>query len=250
MSFFRNPAWIGTLTSGASGGGGGPTPPMTNLLGWWKADALAGSNGASLASWPDSSGNGNDLTQSTPSLQPTLATNKINGLNAVRFTNQLFAVPNFYGSVTQAEIFGILMIDSDPPVSGGETGLWTWGGGTAERTHYPWTDGTIYDNFFAGSRFTTVNPSPSLAAWRCYNVSAGTNTWTSRLDGTQLFTSASNTFTVAGNHWVGASESVDTTFYQFSGWMAEILFYSSILSPGTRSQVSTYFNSKYGLSIA
>jgi hypothetical protein len=54
---------------------------------WFKADAITGlPNGATVANWPDTTGNGNNATQSTASRRPTFVTGGINGLPVVRFT--------------------------------------------------------------------------------------------------------------------------------------------------------------------
>ena len=59
-----------------------PATPVT----WLKADALTGlTNGAPVANWPDSTGNGFAATQSNPSRRPIYVTNVINGLPVVRF---------------------------------------------------------------------------------------------------------------------------------------------------------------------
>lgn len=53
---------------------------------WLKADAITGvANGAALATWPDSSGNGRNATQGTAANRPIYNTNQINGLPAVSF---------------------------------------------------------------------------------------------------------------------------------------------------------------------
>ena len=52
---------------------------------WFKADSISGSDGDSVSSWTDSSGNGNDLAQGTSARQPTLQTAELNSLSVVRF---------------------------------------------------------------------------------------------------------------------------------------------------------------------
>jgi hypothetical protein len=54
---------------------------------WFKASSIGLTNGATVASWPDLTGNGYDATQGTSSQQPTFATNAMNGRPAVRFNN-------------------------------------------------------------------------------------------------------------------------------------------------------------------
>tara|TARA_R100001440_G_scaffold53805_1_gene73610 strand:- start:2977 stop:3813 length:837 start_codon:yes stop_codon:yes gene_type:complete len=63
------------------------------LHAWFKADSVSGSDGDSIASWSDSSGNGNTASQATSSRQPTLQTNELNSLPVVRFdgTNDILS---------------------------------------------------------------------------------------------------------------------------------------------------------------
>src|SRR6185312_4578485 len=68
-----------------------PPSPSPVLTTWFKADALTGlANGAPVSTWPDSSGNGDDATQSINSQKPTFITSGLDGLPVVRFnsTNQ------------------------------------------------------------------------------------------------------------------------------------------------------------------
>lgn len=60
--------------------------PAGNLSGWYKADAITGlSDGAEVASWTDSSGRGNTLTQTISGAKPSYQTNELNSLPILRF---------------------------------------------------------------------------------------------------------------------------------------------------------------------
>lgn len=59
---------------------------LSSLVAWYRADTLTGLNdGDPVATWTDDSGNGYDLTQSTPSQRPLWRTNIQNSLAVVRF---------------------------------------------------------------------------------------------------------------------------------------------------------------------
>ena len=63
-----------------------PSNQSATLSGWYKADAITGvSDGGAVASWVDSSGQGNTLTQSTLGAMPSYETNELNSLPVVRF---------------------------------------------------------------------------------------------------------------------------------------------------------------------
>jgi hypothetical protein len=60
------------------------TLPQLGLYGWYRADAFGLSSGAPVTTWPDQSGEGNDLAkQDTGAL--TFLTGQLNGLPIVRF---------------------------------------------------------------------------------------------------------------------------------------------------------------------
>lgn len=226
------------------------TPLMVSgLSGWWKADSIVSTSGSSLATWSDSSGN-NNILSSSAGVTPFYDTNQINGLPAVRFNAAQYF--NVTGSTLvgfrEGEIFGIVKIDVDPPVNANYSGLWNFGG-TGERTHYPYTDGVIYDNFGNNLRNTTVNPAPALTTWRLYNVASSASLWSSSLDGTPLYSTSTNTVDFSGTSYVGLSRAGGGTDYFLSGWFSEILLFSRVLTTSERSQLKIYLANKYNLTI-
>tara|TARA_Y100001937_G_scaffold128752_2_gene207610 strand:- start:2745 stop:4322 length:1578 start_codon:yes stop_codon:yes gene_type:complete len=77
-----------------AGGDWTPSELGTSILtAWYKADSISGSDGDAVAAWSDSSGNGNDTSQSVAVRQPTLQTNELNGQPTVRFdgTNDILS---------------------------------------------------------------------------------------------------------------------------------------------------------------
>src|SRR5215831_16677041 len=68
-----------------------PPPPLPQPVlpvdGWWKADTIGLADGASVASWSDSSGNGFTMAQPNGALQPVYKLNIRNSLPVVRFAN-------------------------------------------------------------------------------------------------------------------------------------------------------------------
>ena len=73
--------------------------PAGNLAGWYKADAITGlSDGDAVASWVDSSGNSNTLTQSTSGAKPSYETNEVNSLPIVRFDKDASPGDNLFNA--------------------------------------------------------------------------------------------------------------------------------------------------------
>lgn len=214
---------------------------------WLKADALSLANNDPVATWPDSSGNGNDAT-ATGTVRPTYKTNQINStLPAVFFDgtapNYLTFADNAFSSFTAAEIFIVVKILADPPPSGATSGIWKLypDDGT---THYPFTDGTIYDQFGSTVRKTVGNPGPTLAAWRLYEVRSVTNDWQCYLDGASLFSTATNTVGFPVSARIGDGDSIS-----LNGYIAEVCMFNKGLNSTERQQMWDYIESKYGITL-
>lgn len=233
---------------GFRGGGSSDPSGITGLLAWWKADALSAANNDALATWPDSSSNGLDITQSNTSNKPVFKTNQINGKPAIRFDGNNFFTRSggLFDTATGAEIFAVFKTDYDPPPYWEWSGAWSFGG-QYDSMNLPSDNGVIYDIFCTNSRKTVGNPTPSLTSWRLYNAASKDGEWTARLDGTQLFTTATNTFWQLGNVYVGRSTSYMITMV---GSIAEIVLFSKVLSGADRASVNSYISGKYGLTIA
>lgn len=238
----------------AGGGGGGPgSVPTGNLILHLEADDLSAtlSDGDRVSTWVDRSAAGNDATQATSANQPLYKTGIVNGHDVVRFDSPTRAewldLPNLFSGATAGEGFIVVKVDTDPPGNGAYTGLWAMGSTGTFSSHYPWTDGIIYEAFGAANRKTTVNPTPSLADWRVYNVSSAASDWKSRLDGTQIHSTASNTVVFTTVPYIGRSADVA---YCLDGDIAAVLLYDTVLSSGNRDSLETYLGDRFGITMA
>lgn len=188
-----------------------------------------------LGKWGDKSGNARHATQNTATRYPYLRS------DGIEFTAQWFDIASSLSALTAATVFIVVKIDSDPPGGGGASGLWALG--NSPTTHFPYIDGTIYDDFGSSARKTTVNPATDLTGWNNYSVTTASGEWTSRLNGTQLYTTASNTVAWNGGHLLGKSGSA----IFLDGKIREFLIYDSALNSTNRGLVETYLRSKWTL---
>jgi len=120
-------------------------PSASALKLWLKADAITGiSSGNPVATWSDSSGAGNNATQTTGANQPLYISNVLGGLPVVRFdgVNDVFNLPNLLNGATQAEAYVVLKSQDAPAAS---RGLWRMGGSGSGSVTYPATDGTVLE---------------------------------------------------------------------------------------------------------
>jgi hypothetical protein len=239
-------------------------PYQDDMLVWYNAGDISASDNDAISSWVDSSQWEKNATAPISSTYyPTYKTNQINGHPAIRFAGDYLNCPLIFyktsapshGVPSSAEIFGIIKIDADPPATEAASGLWSFGNVVfMSYTHYPNTNGTIYDVFGTNGQKTVGNPTPSLTSWRLYNVGSGTNNWFARLDGELLYSTSTNTTSFSGLYYngIGAepyyAEDGDGPFLY--GYIAEIIIYNHILDETERGNVNSYFANKYDLTIS
>lgn len=212
---------------------------------WLSADTITGkSNGAALTTWADRSGNGYDATASGA---PTYRTSVVNGEPVVRFngTTDYFTFGNVLTGLTAAEVFAVVKIDNDPPGAFAQGGLWRMDTDTVNSTFYPFTDTVVYLGFGTTARKTVGNPAPALTSPRLLNVSSASGAWTTRLDGTQLFTTGTNTVAWPAAPLLGKSHGP----YFLDGDIAEFLVFDHVLTADERANVNAYIADKYGLTL-
>jgi len=223
--------------------------PTTDLYQWLKADAIEGlADGDPVSSWLDSSGNNKDATQGTGTNQPSYQTNEINGLPVVRFdgTDNFFTMPSM-AALTAAEYFIVIRLVQATP-DPANAGLWDIGSDTANPTIFPFVgDGKIYDQFGTTSRKTTADPTPSFQSWNIYSVYSAANDWTNFFNGTQLFTTGTNTVGFSATPTLGKSGGHGVGDFYLQGDVPEVIGYSAKLSADDRALVLSYLTTKYGL---
>lgn len=227
---------------------GGPYGASVNGLMWFDASQEVVANGTLIDSLTDRSGAGNHSAASTGATRATLTTAVINGKAVYRFNRaQAYNLANVFSALTSGEVFLAVKLDADPPSSFDWSGLWHFGTNT-DSDHYPFTDGVIYDGWGSTARKTAGNPTLSLAAARIYNVSSAPGAWTARLDGTQLFTTATNTvaFTTVPKLGKGVLLA-GSTHYWLDGDIGELIVFGQVLSSGDRSTVLAGMKAKWGI---
>lgn len=238
-----------------SGAGRGPslTPalPTTNLQLWlepnsaanrYKENAftnLATADGDTLV-LKDLSGNARHTSTAADGTdRPILRSITSGGKTfwAAEFTtDDYWILPNFLTGYTAAELFIVTIANADPAADGQDTGIYHLGDSAGQSTHYPWTDGNIYDQFGSTTR-QSWNPTPSLASWHCYNVFAKSAEWTARINGASSFTTGTNTVAWNTTPWIGRNKDS----YYFKGKIAFAALYNADTA-AYRADIHTYIS--------
>lgn len=234
----------------AKAAAGGFVPTDIAGLELWLDASDAGSftygTGDNVSQWNDLSGNTRHATQGTGATQPN-RTGTINSLTTVTFASgDRMTLPSFMSGKAAGTVFMVGKLAQDPPASAAASGPVVRLGSEGSGHHMPYTDGTIYDNTGSTVRKTVGNPTPSLASAFYYTVITASGDWKARLNGTQIYSTATNTVgwrTTAPNAEVG----YDLAAGSFVGQIAEIIVYSSALTGTDLSDVEGYIADKWGI---
>jgi len=241
----------------------GQPPPtdVSDLQLWLPVSAITGiGDGGAISSWPDQSGNSRNATGTgTSSKKPQYKTSGgPNGGPRVRLTlssgdggdQRYFTLPNFLTSFTAGEAFIVLILDADPSATSGLEGIpLSVGGLSGGGPRYSDdSDGIIYDNFGSSNIKTTANPSDNLAAWHVYNVRAASGAWSNHVNGTQIFSTATNTVAWTTVPLIGRD---DFNSKLMAGSIADIILFNRVLNDATerKPKIHAYLNNTYGFSL-
>lgn len=222
--------------------------PKSGLRGHWRADRLPSPlvNGSVLPTWPDSSGNGHNLTAGASAPQYWKQGAFLpNGLPALQFAaaNAQHFTANL-GNNTATTKFFVVRLNSLPRASfsifGGPNGYQVSVDSTGKLdvavTNVSWV---IYGK---GSHVLVTNRWYILAV-----TSNGSSSTTSYVNGTQ---DATSTTTIRPTAVSAALGSNNTGGEHFDGYIAEVVDYNRVLAQPEFAVVDSHLKMKYGIGAA
>ncbi|WP_449419696.1 DUF4347 domain-containing protein [Phormidium nigroviride] len=245
-------AYSGVLGDGLGGVGTG----TNNLKLWLKADALTGfTNGNSVGTWNDSSGNGIVLAQGTGAAQPTYKTAGFNSLPTLSFNGSQYLDtafnaslnPNQYTVITVNQVTGgagtvrstITSRETSPfrgymlyafdsqwflQVGRDSNNNWT---GVGNSTPISLNSGYITSGSYDGSQNTiSVNGTQTSAAFTTFSPNT------------------SKPLRVGGGQTEGGVN------FLFFGDISEVILYDKALNNAEHTLVDNYLGAKYNITIA
>ena len=220
------------------------TSPPPGLQLWYEADSLTQFNGQRVTRWPDSSGNGRDLTAFSTSVAPVMRTNAVNGRDALEFDG-VSSLMKTYGStfsLGQPTTFFIVYRSLDANTS---------------------TRAFVFDSRNSGAR--QVFGRPGAGRIRLYaNIDldfpgvaypfSGYEIWSGTFNGSSSDLVRNGVAVGSGNAGGSALDGLTVGGLSTSGQygydyshvaVAEILIYSGALSAADRATITTYLSGKY-----
>jgi hypothetical protein len=234
------------------GGQGGPAfnpAAYASVLHWLRADDVT-FNGSAVSRANDKSGNARHWSQTVPGVQPgyVAADPVANGRPAITFDS--LATQYFDGwnmaalNPAVVEAFLVLRINTNPPPSSLRRGLWNTNF-AANDALYPHSTG-IRDNLGSSAlKLSTLPAVQTLLLPHVYGVNAQAGEWTSRINGVQHFTTATNTMLWQAAPWLGRS----TATNHLDGRIYEWILLAEKLAAPVRAIFHAYFASRYAIAV-
>ncbi|MCX5692091.1 MAG: LamG domain-containing protein [Candidatus Omnitrophica bacterium] len=207
---------------------------IPNLKFWLKADAITGlSDGSSVSTWSDSSGNGINFTQPTGSRQPVYKVNIINGCPVLRLAAA--SQQTMTNSTTFTNPVTVIYLSRE---TGGTNGRLL----TALNNNWlmGYWGGARQQAYFEGWVSSSGTPAADTN-WHIYSSVQTGSLSTLYEDGVQIASNANGVAAPNGlclSGYLGSSEFTD-------GDIAEVIMYNSALSTDDRMSVENYLKNKY-----
>lgn len=225
-----------------------PADLGTNLKAWYNPDLDVFANNATYTTMADRTGNGFTATQVGSCLYQNAAARPLFGghsscrVDAGGGASYFNISGSLLSGAAEAFYFAVIQTVDDPGV-GVRNGPFATGFG-ASAGRFLQTDGNILEGF-ATTAFKTVNPTPAMNTTpRVYVARSKSADYKIRLDGTQIFTTGTNTVDLTGaTRRVGAS--MDTA-NRFDGLFGMIGFGVTI-TDSEMEKVEGYLAHRFGL---
>jgi hypothetical protein len=204
--------------------------------------SFCGAGDGFVTTWYDQSGNANNATQSTAGNQPQIVSSGSVILENTKPTISFLSGLSGFGfttfSPTTVEGFLVVKSKADPPLIT-NSGFINIGTNT-DDSHFPFSDGNIYDGFATNLRKSVGNPTTPLNQVNLYNVLSASGEWTARLNTTQIFTTSSNAVAINANPKIAAKN----ISFGMSNFISEFIIYPSNQSAnrsGIESNINLYY---------
>lgn len=236
----------------------GSNPPVAGYTLWLDGEDTSNitQSGGLVSQWSDKSGNSRHFTQSTGANQPATGTRRLNNRNVLDFdgTNDLMFCPssenlfNYFHGSTGGTAFFVGVRDSGNGMMFGNSTTSTAIGVYTDLSGFMMiTNGSSgYPRASAATGISIPTNTGFQTAYKFQGNAAMANRVKASLNGGAFLGTASNeaTFLPDGQ---AASNPMILANGSYDGAIAEVVFYSGILSDGNITSTVNYLTAKWGL---
>ena len=218
---------------------------LAALVAWYDGNEFTGqANGTVINTWTDQEG---AFDAPGAANRPIVAAGALNGKAAVELdgAGKYFYVFDVTDSWSSGSAFFVAKLDSDPPPANTDGPVVGDFGTEGAGDHYPYSgDGGVYIGFGSTARKTVGNPATSLATWHISNFNSAAGAWSYYLNGTSVFSTATNTVAWQTHAYIGFSARSNASL---DGKIAEVLLFNAVLGTSDRQKVEGYLAHRWGI---
>jgi hypothetical protein len=219
---------------------------ITGLFAWYKADAIVGlTDGQSVTSWLDSSGNANTL--GSVNTAPLYKVNQVNGLPSVVFAGNGTTTGSAAlrtGNITLAQPYTVIMVVNYTSSSFFMT-AWSSSGinlrGYMNLTASKW-------GMLAPTQLNSAT-AETITTYQIAEFIVNGNSSQILVNGTSRASGAAGAggFSASGFQIGNYDGSIGSSTQTWAGGFAEVIIYSNAISSSDRTNLETYLRSKYNI---
>jgi hypothetical protein len=236
-----------------------PTDIGTNQGFWFKADSLALTNGASVTSWTDSFGNTGPLTDTTAGVGPIWSSSGA-GPSSMPYLSfdgssmYLDCATSTYNDSDNWTMF--LVLEATTSHASDDVIVEKWD--TSYAATYPYSIKQLSSTYEISARAYdgTNNPGPySTVTASTWSIVSFDRTLHSTMDtflngtiGAPVTDNTSGTTTNTSKLSVGSRSGGTSNAWQ--GALAEVIYYTRVLTSTERQTVDSYLQDKYGIAVS
>jgi hypothetical protein len=223
---------VGTLQFAGSPAPAGKIPSdFGGLLAWYKSTSIVGSDGDSVTTWVDSSGNGHNATRDIGT--QTYKTNIFGSKPAILFSNGQMDITSPFGLIGAYTFIAVLQLTSatDQMISGCTSPAFQYRYNLSENRlyYYDSSTGVLSSDLFVASstsfRMTTWRRNDSVLSWLEADTPRGSSACGGAI--TPLF--------------------VGGPYNNLYAYVAEVCIYNEFRSDADMSDLYSYYKTTYGL---
>lgn len=200
--------------------------------------------GGFVSQLDDKSGNSNHYTQGTGASQPATGATTVNGLNIFDYLGDYLELPDMSALTGGFTIYRIMKNTLDPPTVIGLTGV-DWLGGSAQSSHYAYTDGVVYLDTGSTARKTCGNPVTDLTGAHILRVTSVAGEFTVTINNETLFTTATNTVGLNTTPRIGAYSGT----FVYNGSIGEMIIRAGAPDAALHTNYVSYLAAKWGVTL-
>ncbi len=209
---------------------------------------FVGAGNGFIKTWYDQSTNSNNAVQNTAALQIRIVTSGVlvtkNSKPSARiFTNEHLILNSLITGIA-GTLINLSATATDPPINenAAPIGLLC---SSPDASYQPLNNGIIFENFASTTRKVVGNPTTNTSNLYIYNVISDVNLYNVKINNATFFNTTTNIVGFGLNFpQIGRSYSNTFGFYNFVGFISEIIVYNSNQNTNI-SNINTNINSFY-----